>query len=133
MTCAGYCDEGVCPGSVDTGLPPESWTRERLDPIWSGRSESAVMVRKFYPEEFKADAVELYSSTPGATIKKIVADLGVHEGTLSAWLRAAGVTTTPTAAGRADCCWRPSGRSCARQRSISRARRPGEQPFPVRR
>jgi len=23
------------------------------------------MVRKFYPEEFKADAVELYSSTPG--------------------------------------------------------------------
>ncbi|GGM45029.1 transposase [Promicromonospora citrea] len=60
------------------------------------------MVRKFYPEEFKADAVELYSSTPGATIKKIAADLGVHEGTLSAWLRAAGVTTVPTAAGRAD-------------------------------
>lgn len=59
------------------------------------------MVRKFYPEEFKADAVELYSSTPGATIKKIAADLGVHEGTLSAWLRAAGVTT-PAAAGRAD-------------------------------
>lgn len=60
------------------------------------------MVRKFYSEEFKADAVELYSSTPGATIKKIAADLGVHEGTLSAWLRAAGVTTAPTAAGRAD-------------------------------
>lgn len=61
------------------------------------------MVRKFYPEEFKADAVELYSSTPGATIKKIAADLGVHEGTLSAWLRAAGVTSSPTAvAGRAD-------------------------------
>lgn len=60
------------------------------------------MVRKFYPEEFKADAVELYSSTPGATIKRIAADLGVHEGTLSVWLRAAGVTTVPTAAGRAD-------------------------------
>ncbi|WP_372434853.1 IS3 family transposase [Myceligenerans salitolerans] len=59
------------------------------------------MVRKFYPEEFKADAVELYSSTPGATIKEIAADLGVHEGTLSRWLQAAGVTS-PTAAGRAD-------------------------------
>lgn len=59
-------------------------------------------MRKFYPEEFKADAVELYSSTPGATIKRIAADLGVHEGTLSAWLRAAGVTTAPAAAGRAD-------------------------------
>jgi len=43
------------------------------------------MVRKFYPEAFKADAVELYSSTPGATIKKIAADLGVHEGTLCPW------------------------------------------------
>lgn len=60
------------------------------------------MVRKFYPEEFKADAVELYSSTPGATIKQIAADLGVHEGTLSRWLQAAGVTGAPAAAGRAE-------------------------------
>lgn len=60
------------------------------------------MVRKFYPEAFKADAVELYSSTPEATIKKIAADLGVHEGTLSGWLRAAGVRSAPGQARGAD-------------------------------
>ncbi|GAA1854745.1 transposase [Myceligenerans crystallogenes] len=60
------------------------------------------MVRKFYPEEFKADAVGLYSSTPGATIKQIAADLGVHDATLSSWLRAAGVSTSPRAARRAE-------------------------------
>jgi transposase len=56
------------------------------------------MVRKFYPEEFKADAVALFSSTPGATIKQIAADLGVYEGTLSAWLKTAGVVTSSRAA-----------------------------------
>ncbi|WP_435849279.1 transposase [Streptomyces lavendulocolor] len=35
------------------------------------------MVRKHYPSEFKADAVALYRSRPGATIKEVAADLGV--------------------------------------------------------
>ncbi|MBB5110126.1 transposase [Streptomyces spectabilis] len=33
---------------------------------------------KHYPPEFKADAVALYRSRPGATIKSVAADLGVN-------------------------------------------------------
>jgi transposase len=45
---------------------------------------------KHYPAEFKADAVALFESRPGATIKEIAADLGVNPETLRNWLRAAG-------------------------------------------
>jgi transposase len=45
---------------------------------------------KHYPAEFKADAVALYQSRPGATIKEVAADLGVNPETLRNWLRAAG-------------------------------------------
>ncbi|MGW2672598.1 transposase, partial [Streptomyces sp. NPDC001272] len=33
---------------------------------------------KNYPPEFKADAVALYQSRPGATIRSVAADLGVN-------------------------------------------------------
>ncbi|MFE9934468.1 transposase [Streptomyces sp. NPDC005533] len=36
------------------------------------------MVMKNYPPEFKADAVALYESRPGATIRQIAAGLGVN-------------------------------------------------------
>ena len=49
------------------------------------------MARKNYSEEFRRDAVELYRVTEGATISQIAGDLGIMEGTLSAWLKAAGV------------------------------------------
>ena len=49
------------------------------------------MARKNYPDEFKGDAVALYRDTDGATITQIAADLGVHEATLTAWCKAAGV------------------------------------------
>ncbi|MFF0220446.1 IS3 family transposase [Streptomyces vinaceus] len=39
-----------------------------------------------YSDEFKADAVALYESTPGATYKGIAADLGVNRATLRAWV-----------------------------------------------
>ncbi|MDA5286665.1 transposase [Streptomyces sp. Isolate_45] len=42
-----------------------------------------------YPAEFKADAVALYRSRPGATIKSVAADLGVNTETLRNWIRAA--------------------------------------------
>ncbi|MFF2411445.1 IS3 family transposase [Streptomyces sp. NPDC058092] len=41
-----------------------------------------------YPAEFKADAVALYRSRPGATIKSVAADLGVNTETLRNWIRA---------------------------------------------
>jgi hypothetical protein len=37
---------------------------------------------KHYPAEFKANAVALYRSRPGATIKSVAADLGVNTETL---------------------------------------------------
>jgi transposase len=46
-----------------------------------------IMVNKHYPAEFKADAVTLYRSRPGATIAQIADDLGVNRETLRSWVR----------------------------------------------
>jgi transposase len=46
------------------------------------------MVNKHYSAEFKADAVALYRSRPGATIAQIADDLGVNRETLRSWVRA---------------------------------------------
>jgi transposase len=46
------------------------------------------MVMKHYPPQFKADAVALYRSRPGATIAQIADDLGVNRETLRSWVRA---------------------------------------------
>jgi transposase len=66
------------------------------------------MARKNYSEEFRRQAVDLYETTPGATLKGIAADLGVVRGTLKHWVdqygtgkktAADGTTTTrPTSA-----------------------------------
>jgi transposase len=47
------------------------------------------MVMKHYPAQFKVDAVALYRSRPGATIKSVAEDLGVNTETLRNWIRAA--------------------------------------------
>ncbi|MFB7076247.1 IS3 family transposase [Streptomyces sp. NPDC056308] len=65
------------------------------------------MGMKHYPAEFKADAVALYRSRPGATIKSVATDLGVNTETLRNWIRAAdgrrpGAHSTPAAAPRPD-------------------------------
>ena len=64
---------------------------------------------KHYPAEFKADAVAMYQSRPGATIRQVAADLGVNPETLRNWVRAAGAN-------------RPRGR---------RAEAPAEPPTPL--
>ncbi len=46
------------------------------------------MAMKHYPAEFEADAVALYQSRPGATIKSVAEDLGVSTETLRNWIRA---------------------------------------------
>ncbi|RSM67451.1 hypothetical protein DMB66_15990 [Actinoplanes sp. ATCC 53533] len=46
------------------------------------------MVNKHYPKQFKADAVALYRSRPGATIASIADDLGVNRETVRSWVRA---------------------------------------------
>jgi len=50
------------------------------------------VVMKNYPPEFKADAVALFQSRPGATIKQIAVDLGINPETLRNWIRAAGAS-----------------------------------------
>ena len=45
------------------------------------------MVNKHYPVQFKADAVALYRSRPGATIASIADDLGINRETLRSWVR----------------------------------------------
>jgi transposase len=46
------------------------------------------MVNKHYPAQFKADAVALFRSRPGATIASIADDLGINRETLRSWVRA---------------------------------------------
>jgi transposase len=46
------------------------------------------MVMKVYSAEFKADAVALYLSRPGATFAQIADDLGINRETLRTWVRA---------------------------------------------
>jgi transposase len=48
------------------------------------------MARKNYSEEFRRAAVDLYESTPGATVRGIAEDLGIVRGTLRQWLEAFG-------------------------------------------
>lgn len=44
------------------------------------------MARKNYSDEFRRQAVELYESTPGATVRGIAEDLGIERSTLRTWL-----------------------------------------------
>jgi transposase len=44
--------------------------------------------RKNYTEEFRRQAVDLYRSTPGATLRGIAADLGISRHTLQVWVHA---------------------------------------------
>lgn len=48
------------------------------------------MARKNYSEEFRRQAVDLYESTPGATVRGIAEDLGIQRGTLRHWLEVYG-------------------------------------------
>ena len=48
------------------------------------------MARKNYSDEFRRQAVDLYESTPGATVRGIADDLGIERGTLRQWLDAFG-------------------------------------------
>jgi transposase len=69
------------------------------------------MVNKHYPQQFKADAVALFRSRPGATIASIADDLGVNRETVRSWVRAddrrrgggpAGPTRPPVVAGSVE-------------------------------
>jgi transposase len=65
------------------------------------------MVRKSYTDEFRRQAVDLYESTPGATLRGIADDLGISRGTLADWVKTFGTgsTTAPISSPRS-----PAGR-----------------------
>ncbi|WP_420833647.1 IS3 family transposase [Salinibacterium metalliresistens] len=52
------------------------------------------MARKNYTDEFRQRAVDLYESTPGATLKGIAADLGISRGALREWVEKLGTGAT---------------------------------------
>ncbi len=47
-----------------------------------------IMARKTYSPEFRRQAVDLYRSTPDATLKGIAGDLGISRHTLQVWVQA---------------------------------------------
>ena len=58
------------------------------------------MARKNYTDEFRQRAVDLFASTPGATLKGIAADLGISRGALREWVEkhGSGIGTASTPA-----------------------------------
>ena len=58
------------------------------------------MARKSYSEEFRHQAVDLYETTPGATLRGIAQDLGIERGTPRQWLARYGTGRKTGADGR---------------------------------
>jgi transposase len=75
------------------------------------------MARKNYSDEFRRQAVDLYESTPGATLRGIADDLGISRDTLSQWVKALGTgsTTAPISTPRT-----PSGRPETQAEKLAR-------------
>ncbi len=80
------------------------------------------MVNKHYPAQFKADAVALYRSRPGATIAQIADDLGVNRETLRSGVRAddqrRGGSAGPTSAVRSQAAGSVEEENAALRRRI---------------
>ena len=79
------------------------------------------MARKTYSEEFRRDAVEVYRSTPGATVVGIAGDLGIMDSTLSTWLQVARVPVRPSGS-RAPTVRPPGGETTDQELSRLRSR-----------
>jgi transposase len=76
------------------------------------------MARKNYSDDFRRQAVDLYESTPGATLRGIAEDLGISSrGTLSDWVKTFGTgsTTAPITSPRT-----PSGRRETQAEKVAR-------------
>ncbi len=70
------CQLEPYPRAEDTLIPALGWGSERIK----------TMARKHYDDEFRRSAVDLYETTPGATVRSIAEDLGIERGTLRDWL-----------------------------------------------
>ena len=92
---------------MDTLNPASCWGSEKI----------LSMARKNYTDEFRRQAVELYESTPGATLRGIADDLGISRGTLSDWVKTFGTgsTTAPISSART-----PTGRPETQAERVAR-------------
>ena len=82
-----YRDVGGAPLILDTLNPASCWGSEMI----------SSMARKNYTDEFRRQAVDLYESTPGATLRGIADDLGISRGTLADWVKTFGTGSTTAA------------------------------------
>ena len=84
------------------------------------------MARKNYTDQFRRQAVDLYRSTPGATLRGIAADLGISRHTLHDWVDAqtapAGTTGAVSQPGRTGGPGRRRGLSPEDELAALRAR-----------
>jgi len=69
------------------------------------------MARKSYTDEFRRRAVDLYESTPGATLKGIAVDLGVSRGALKGWVDRLGSGVTIGSSATAMSAGRPQSQA----------------------
>ena len=74
------------------------------------------MARKTYSEEFRRQAVELYRSTPGATLRGIATDLGITRGSLATWVAALDPDPTTGTTGTTGAAAPAAGGGTARPR-----------------
>jgi transposase len=97
---------------------------DTLNPATAGEARrSTIMARKNYTAEFRRRAVELYRSTPDATLRGIATDLGITRGTLATWVAA----LDPEATGTPD-----EGTAGTATSPSRRATRTGPRPGPPR-
>ena len=82
------------------------------------------MARKNYTDEFRRQAVDLYRSTPDATLRGIAADLGISRHTLHEWVRAQTAPASTTAAA----CGATAGGASQPSRTSGPGRRRGLSP-----
>jgi len=69
------------------------------------------MAKKNYTDEFRQRAVDLYESTPGATLRAIAADLGIARGSLKEWVDKLGSGCTTDAPSRTGSPVRPESQA----------------------
>lgn len=69
------------------------------------------MARKNYTDESRRRAVDLYESTPGATLKGIAVDLGISRGALKEWVDKLGSGTATAGASTAPTVGRPESQA----------------------
>lgn len=69
------------------------------------------MARKNYSDEFRRRAVDLFESTPGATISAIADDLGISRGALKTWVDRYGTGATTPAGSTAAAAGKPESQA----------------------